>query len=280
MATFTTSDGVELRYEQRGEGPPVYVCHGGPSNVCDSLMAGLSALEASHTVVFHNYCGSGMSADAPATTYRFDRLADDVDELREHLGHPTIRVLAHSMGGFVALHHALRHPQRCERLALIATTPCGAFGPMAIPTLRALGPLRTAKALAAALRFLAWWSWRPPSPQRTRAMYAPMAVTQEARPALRAKVAAAHPELPADNDNASHLLQAMGSLDLRHALSRVRCPVLVLYGSRDAVMAAGSQMLAAGIEHADVRALADVGHEPFIEAPEPTLTALRHFLRP
>lgn len=278
MTTFTTSDAVELRYEQRGTGHPVYVCQGGPNNVCDTLIADLAPLEETHTLVFHDYRGSGRSAGAPATTYEFERLADDLDELRQHLGHGTISVLAHSMGGFLALEYALRHPSTCGRLALVGTTPCGAARPMALPVLRALGPLRTAKALLIAARFLALWSWRTPSAPRTTAMYAPMGVTQEPRPDLRALVASAHPELPVANDNAPHLMRALGRLDLREDLERITCPVLVLHGSRDAVMVAGGRMLAGGLPDSTVQVLADVGHEPFIESPTETFAALRAFL--
>lgn len=278
MGTFTTSDGIEIRYEQRGNGSPVFVCQGGPNNVCDTLIADLALLADSHTLIFHDYRGSGQSAAAPVTTYRFDRLADDLDELRRHLGHESVSVVAHSMGGFVALQFALRHREACHRLALVGTTPCGAGGPMAIPVLRALGPLRTAKALVMAARFLALWSWRPQSAARASAMNAPMGVTQEARPELRAMVAAAHPELPVDNHNSPYLMKALGGLDLRDDLGNIRCPVLVLYGSRDAVMVAGGRMLASGVPHAEVRVLADVGHEPFIEVPAETLATLRNFL--
>lgn len=280
MATFTTSDGVEIRYERRGAGRPVYVCHGGPSAVCDTLVGDLARLERSFTLVFYDYRGSGRSASAPANTYRFDRLADDLDELRRHLGHGSVPVLAHSMGGFVGLHYALRHPDTCERLALVATTPCGTARPMAVPTVRALGPARTAKALTAAIWYLVVWSWRAPSPRRTRAMYAPMAVAQQARPELRAVVATARPGLPVDNDNATHLLEVMSSLDLRAELGRIGCPALVLYGSRDAVMVAGGQMLASGLHHPEVHVLDDVGHEPFIEAPDATFSILQAFLDP
>ncbi len=278
MATFATSDGIEIRFETRGAGPVVYVFHGGPSNVCDTLIADLARLEDSFTLVFHDYRGSGRSAAAPAATYRFDRVADDVDELRRHLGHDSISVLAHSMGGFVALHYALRHADRCDRLALVGTTPCGNAKTMAIPVLRALGPLRTAKVLLVGVRFAALWSWRSPSPPRTRAMYAVAGVTQEAKPELRARVAAAHPELPVDNDNAPHLMKAMSHLDLRADLASISCPVLIAYGSRDAAMVAGGQMLAASLQQADVRVFDDVGHEPFIEAPDATFSVLRKFL--
>jgi pimeloyl-ACP methyl ester carboxylesterase len=149
---------------------------------------------------------------------------------------------------------------------------------MAVPVLRALGPLRTGKALAMALRFVALWSWRPESAARTKAMYAPMAVTQEPRRELRATVAAAHPELPAENDNAPHLMKALGGTDLRGDLGRIGCTALIVYGSRDAVMVAGGRMLSSGLPHNDLCILSDVGHEPFIEAPAETFTTLRRFL--
>jgi pimeloyl-ACP methyl ester carboxylesterase len=278
MAQFTTSDGISIRYEVHGDGPPVAVCQGGPNNICDTLMGHLAPLEASHALVFHDYRGSGASQVAPSATYRFERLADDLDELRRHLGYPSVAVLAHSMGGFVALQYALRHPDHCGRLVLVGTTPCGAAAPMVWPVMRALGPLRTMKALLRAARFLALWSWRSPSPERQQAMYAPMGVTQEARPELHAKVAAAHPELPVDNDNAPSLLRAAGDLDLRSRLGAISTPALVLYGSRDAVMVAGGQMLAAGLPDVTVQVLSDIGHAPFIEAPDETMALLQGFL--
>ena len=133
---------------------------------------------------------------APAETYRFDRLADDLDELRGHLGFESVSVLAHSMGGFVALHYALRHPERARRLALVGTSPCGGRGPMAIPVLRALGPMRTAKALAHGGTLRRPVELAAAQPGAHGAMYAPMSVTQEARPELRAKVARPTPSYP------------------------------------------------------------------------------------
>jgi pimeloyl-ACP methyl ester carboxylesterase len=278
MAMFVTSDGVEIRYEQRGDGPTVFVCQGGPNNICDTLIADLEPLESFCRLVFHDYRGSGRSASAPPATYTFDRLADDIDELRRHLGDDPVAVLAHSMGGFVALHFALRHPDACKRLALVGVTPCGDAKPMALPTLRALGITRTLKALLAAVEFVVLWSWRRPSQSRTKAMYAPMSVTQEARPELRAMIAAAHPEVPVDNDNSTSLMKAMGSLDLRSRLREIRGPTLVLYGSRDSVMVAGGGMLEDGLTDPEVHVLDDVGHEPFLEEPALTFAALETFL--
>ena len=278
MATFHTADGVELRYERRGSGPPVYVCHGGPNNICDTLIKDLAPLEEHFTLVFHDYRGSGQSANAPADTYRFTRLGEDLDELRRHLGDKSAAVLAHSMGGFVALNAVLDRPEGFQRLAMVGTSPCGDPKAMAWPTLRALGTARTLRALGLLARFGVVWSWRPASLERTNALYAAMAVTQEARRELRAKVAAAHPEVPVDNDNAAELLGHLGDADLRARLSDIRCPALVLYGSRDAVSVVGGRMLMDGLQRAEQVVLDDVGHEPFIEDPEATFAALEAFL--
>jgi pimeloyl-ACP methyl ester carboxylesterase len=71
-------------------------------------------------------------------------------------------------------------------------------------------------------------------------------------------------------------MKAVGSCDLRDQLGSIHCPVLVVYGSRDAVMVAGGGMLAAGLPSAEVLILADVGHEPFVEAPDEAFAALNH----
>jgi proline iminopeptidase len=278
MGELTTTDGTRIRYEVRGEGPPVYVLQGGPNNVCDTLISDLAPLESDVTLVFHDYRGSGQSGNAPPETYTFVRMADDVAELRAHLGHGPVAILAHSMGGFIGLNYALRHPDGCARLALVGTTPTASFRALTLPTLRALGLARTAKAFALALRFVVLWSWRRKSPEKTMAMYAPNEVTQEPRRELRALVRAAHPNRPADNDNAAHLMRLLDGTDLRPDLGRITCPTLLLYGDRDAVMVAGGHMHAAAIPHAERHVLPAVGHEPFVEEPQQTFDLLRTFL--
>ena len=108
MPSFLTTDGVKIRFEVMGTGPPLLVCHGGPSSVCDTLISDLAGLSPYFTLVFHDYRGSGQSSTAPGDTYTFPRLADDLEELRRHLKLGSVQVLAHSMGGLVAMEFALR----------------------------------------------------------------------------------------------------------------------------------------------------------------------------
>src|SRR5438105_15578503 len=139
---FTTGDGVSIAYRTEGAGDVVMVCHGGPSTTYEYLVGDLAPVSERFALVFHDYRGAGMSDRASPGTYTFERLADDVDELRQHLGVERVSVLAHSMGGFVALQYALRHREHCRSLALMACSPAGTMRRTASPTLRALGPTR------------------------------------------------------------------------------------------------------------------------------------------
>ena len=277
MPRFLTTDGVDIRFDVIGTGPPLLVCHGGPSNVCDTLIGDLAALSPYFTLVFHDYRGSGQSSAAPKDTYTFARLADDLDELRRHLNLGSVPVLAHSMGGLVAIEFALRHAS-AESLILAGVSPCMSPASTAVPMIRALGPRRTARMAVLALWFLVAWSWRAASTKRTAAMYAPTDVTQEARPERRQMVAKAHPWLPVWNDNATALQRAIVSTDLRQQLHEIRCPALAMYGSRDAMMVVGARMLESHLADLTVIRLDDVGHEVFIEEPARVFIEIRRFV--
>ncbi len=127
--------------------------------MCDTLICDLAGLSPYFTLVFHDYRGSGQSSTAPKDTYTFARLADDLEELRRHLNLGSVPVLAHSMGGLVAMEFALRHAS-AKSLILGGVTPCMSPASNAVPMIRALGPRRTARVAVRALWFLGAWSWQ------------------------------------------------------------------------------------------------------------------------
>ena len=278
VGDFETSDSVRLRYHVRGNGPPLLACQGGPAIISDTLANTLEPLEDSYTLVYHDYRGSGGSEVAPSATYTYERIADDLDELRVHLGYARVGVLAHSMGGFIGLNYALRHPEPCAGMVLVGTTPTGKPGKIFLPALRALGPTRTAKVVALAAWYVVAWSWRSESNEKLAARYAAMAVTQEGKPEVRDKVRGAMAQKLSPNDNVPQLERLFARTDLADRLHEIHCPVLVLYGQRDTVMVAGGQMLMQGLTNARRACLPDVGHEPFIEDPEEAFSAVLEFL--
>jgi hypothetical protein len=92
------------------------------------------------------------------------------------------------------------------------------------PALRALGPTRTAKALALGAWYAAAWSWRSESKDKHAARYAAMAVTQEGMPSVRVKVKAAMAGRPVPNDNVPQLGRMFARTDLTGRLHEIVCP--------------------------------------------------------
>ncbi|SPE62154.1 Proline iminopeptidase [Streptomyces netropsis] len=118
MPTFSAPDGTRLAYRVTGDGDPVVCLPGGPS---DSLYLGdLGGLSAHRRLIFLDLRGTGRSAVPEDTTsYRCDRLVEDVEALREHLGLAPMDLLAHSGGANLAAQYAARYPQHVGKLALI-----------------------------------------------------------------------------------------------------------------------------------------------------------------
>lgn len=118
MPTFCAPDGTRLAYRTRGDGAPVVCLPGGPAD--SAYLGDLGGLSAHRRLIVPDLRGTGRSAVPEDTsTYRCDRLVDDVEALRAHLGLPTMDLLAHSAGANVAAQYAARFPHRVSRLALI-----------------------------------------------------------------------------------------------------------------------------------------------------------------
>ena len=273
-------DGTTLSYVVRGSGRPVYVCHGGPSTTYRYLMEDLEPLVGDAQLVFHDYRGSGLSGIAPRGSYTFEQLADDLDELRRHLGHDKIALLAHSMGGFVALTFALRHPDRCDRAVVIGASPTGRVSKLALRVVRYLGITRVLRVKALFLWYVLWWSWRRPTVARTRARYAVLAVMYEGKREFRARIHRRGERDVVENDNAPTLERRVMALDLTKGLSTMSAPLLVIVGGRDAFSRAGTSVLSRAMPSATVRILHGVGHQPLVEAADESLELIRDFLLP
>jgi pimeloyl-ACP methyl ester carboxylesterase len=123
MDIVDAADGTRLAYHRIGAGSPLICVPGGPL-LPSAYLGDLGGLSARHALVRLDLRGTGGSA-APAdpATYRCDRLAEDVEALREHLALDRIDLLGHSAGAAVAVLYAVRHPDRIGRLVLVNPSP-------------------------------------------------------------------------------------------------------------------------------------------------------------
>lgn len=117
--TFIASDGQRLGYHLRGTGEPLLCLPGGPGRAA-TYLSDLGGLAGSRRLVLADTRGSGASRPAEPQTLTLQRLADDVDELRIHLGINLPVLLGHSFGArVVALYAQAARPAR----ALVLLTP-------------------------------------------------------------------------------------------------------------------------------------------------------------
>ena len=119
MPVFAAHDGTRLAYRSSGERTPLVCLPGGPMQDADYL-GELGGLSAHRQLVMVDPRGTGRSATPvhPAS-YRCDRLVDDVEALRGHLGLDRFDLLAHCAGANLAAQYVARHPDRVGKLALI-----------------------------------------------------------------------------------------------------------------------------------------------------------------
>lgn len=119
MPTFCAPDGTRLAYRETGTGTPLVCVPGGPAD--SAYLGDLGGLSARHRLIVLDLRGTGRSAvPEDPSSCRCDRLVDDVEALRAHLGLPRIDLLGHSAGANVVTQYAARHPERVARLALVA----------------------------------------------------------------------------------------------------------------------------------------------------------------
>jgi len=118
MPTFSAPDGTRLAHHLIGDGKPVVCLAGGPAD--SAYMGDLGGLSAHRRLVILDLRGTGRSAvPDDVSSYRCDRMVDDVEALREHLRLPRMDLLAHSGSANLAAQYVARYPNNVSKLALI-----------------------------------------------------------------------------------------------------------------------------------------------------------------
>jgi len=110
---------VEVAYSIEGEGPPLYLIHGIGSRKA-TWEALIEDLRTDFTCVSFDLRGHGESP-VPPVPYSLDELVEDLEALRQRLGHERIHVVGHSLGGQIGPAYARTHPECVETIALLST---------------------------------------------------------------------------------------------------------------------------------------------------------------
>jgi 3-oxoadipate enol-lactonase len=198
-----------------------------------------------------DYRDTGDS-DEVAEDYTPADLADDAAMLLESLGIAHSHVIGISLGGFVALQLALRHPSLLDKLVLISTSAGGSTHVPASPEILAL--LTPEPGLEVG--------------ERTMRTYRQLMATEfvAAHPEELERIAATARYRP--HSAAAYMRQLRAALthDVADSLHRIAAPTLVIHGDADPLVPPeNGAFLAAHIANARHIVYRGVGHIPIVE---------------
>jgi pimeloyl-ACP methyl ester carboxylesterase len=253
-----------LRYYRGGSGPPVVLVHGLAGSATNWLVLVPELVERYRLLVV-DLPGHGRSQPPPRGSSVSD-FAASVAEVIEHEDAAPAFVAGHSYGGQVALRLAQRRPELVRGLLLVA--------PAGIAT--------TTRAVQAAVAFAGYvrpGRWVAPLRHRysgrlwyRRAVFRPWFVSDAAAISEQAAVGFLEGQrLHLDTRTAG---RAMVADDPRQDLEHVACPVVVLWGARDAQLPLDDAFEYARRLRAPLRLVADCGHLVIGERPGACVAAL------
>ncbi|SHI45992.1 haloacetate dehalogenase [Roseomonas rosea] len=281
-------NGVTLRFRRGGSGPPLLLLHGNPQTHCMWHKVA-PVLARRFTVICPDLRGYGFSTKPPvsdgALAFAKREMAADMAALMTALGFERFGVVSHDRGARVAHRLALDHAERVERLCTMDI----------VPTLAHFE--RTDMAFA--MGYYHWFFLAQPHPLPERMIRRDVEDWFRLHTSREPKDDGFfHPEARADYLAALHLegtvesicedYRAATGIDLEHDRAsrrdgvRVRCPMLVLWGSKGKI-GQWYQPLQLWRDYADgpiTGRPVTSGHYLAEEAPEGVLAALEPFLTP
>jgi len=254
---------VGIAYDVRGHGRPLVLVQGvgigrwGWEPVVDRLARRFRVISVDNR-------GVGAS-DTPPGHFSTRSMAQDVLAVLDHAGIQQASVLGTSLGGMIAQELALAHPERVDRLVLVATVPGGLRSrPMPLGTtyLFAVSPFLTDKAR---LRQFVHNALGPSTlrrrPKIARRLAAAKLAHPQSEPAWRAQVAAG---------------MLFNPLGRQRDLTQ---PTLVMQGTADQVVdPSNADVLADLLPNARVELLDGAGHLLYWEQPRRFARVVAGFL--
>jgi pimeloyl-ACP methyl ester carboxylesterase len=244
-------DGLSVRYQAGGHGPPLLLLHGWGGRI-ESFTPVADDLRRSYTVYAIDLPGFGDSS-LPAVPWGSADYARLTLAVMDRLELVKPHVLAHSFGGQVIIHVAAAHPTRLGKLVLVGSA--GIRGP------------RTLKAhLKRLISQMGRWA----------ATYGG-SVGKTLRDALYRRIQSQ------DYANAGALRPTLVKVvneDLRALLPRIKSPTLLVWGEHDReVPLAAARLMARLIPGAQLVVLENAGHFPYLDQFDRFRLIIGRFLR-
>jgi pimeloyl-ACP methyl ester carboxylesterase len=260
-------NGIELFWDERGEGPPIVLVMGigaqmilWPEGFCDMLAArGFRVIRfdnrdvglSTHTEAPVPNVLELMGGNYSSASYTLDDLAEDTAGLLDHLGIAAAHVVGASMGGMIGQTLAAKHPDRVLSLtSIMSTTGNSEVG--------------------------------QPKPEAITALITPMPADRDGyiESVVRSFGVIGSPGYPADGERLRSVIAAsydrahnpegffhqlagiMASGDRTEALRSIKAPTVVIHGEEDPlIVKSGGEATAGAIPGAKLVTIPGMGHD-------------------
>lgn len=118
---LTDVNGIQLYWEEIGDGEPLLWLHGGMGSGADWRYL-FPKLPEGYRLIAPDLRGHGASTN-PAGSFTFRQAARDMHALLQHLNIPRIKAIGLSGGGIALLHMATAEPSSIESMVVVSAPP-------------------------------------------------------------------------------------------------------------------------------------------------------------
>jgi pimeloyl-ACP methyl ester carboxylesterase len=134
------ANGLDIRYDVHGAGPPLVMLHGATSVGREDFGPQIALFSKAFRIFVPDARGHGGTKWDVAAGFRYDWLVEDLAAFVDGLELETFHLLGFSMGAMTALQYAVRHTARLRTLVVVGISP--AREPRASVARRLMDPLR------------------------------------------------------------------------------------------------------------------------------------------
>ncbi|PKM07807.1 MAG: alpha/beta hydrolase [Gammaproteobacteria bacterium HGW-Gammaproteobacteria-4] len=252
-------NGTQLNYRIDGDGAETVVMAHGLLMDLSMYDAQVPALAGQYRVIRYDHRGQGDS-QATRVGLDMDTLCEDAAALIAALDAGPCHFVGMSMGGFMALRLAARHPDLLRSLTLIDSS--------------AWAEPRRERLRFHAMRLGAWvFGLKPFIPAMLKLMFGASSLRD---PAKAGMIAHWRARLATRPKRVLHAVKAVVQRsDASAELANIRCPTLIVVGAEDVLTSPKhAEFMAKSIENATLVQIPAVGHSANMEAPEAVNAAL------
>ena len=271
-------NGTELYVKRMGAGEPIIVVHGGPVLEHGYLLPHLAPLAESYELIFYDQRLSGRSAGTvDSSSVRLATFVDDIEALRRALGLDRFHLMAHSWGGLLAMHYAVRYGDNLQSLVLLNSMSASSALWREEETVLAQRLTEEDKAKGAAIRETEAFANQDPEAiaQLLQVSFKPQF---HDRTLANELVLYVPDDYPNRRRQFGYMMVDLLSFDIHDALAGVAVPTLIIYGSDEPGAELGGAALRRQLQRSTFVVIRDAGHFPFIEQPREFVREVTSFL--